>query len=212
MISNAGKTVPPSLIERLLYALGVYAFFFLAYGFANRNIPLSRCRDLSIALDYAIPFIPGFIFFFCFSYILLLIPALLIKDKTMLQRAAIAFFLLIGISVLIFFLFPVFVPRPGFTVDSLATKLVAFVYRTDRPVCGFPSLHMSTAVLATAILFRRSRAVGWVFLPFALLTSMSILYVKQHVVLDFLGGIILALVVDRLVMGRWKQAGRHSSE
>jgi membrane-associated phospholipid phosphatase len=184
----------------------------MAYGFANRVIPLSRCRDLGISLDYAIPFVPGFIFFFCFSYILMLVPALIINDRVMLQRAAIAFFLLIGISVLIFFLFPVFVPRPGFTVDSLSTKLVAFVYRTDRPVCGFPSLHVATAVLATAILFRRSRSVGWVFFPFALLTSLSVLFVKQHVVLDFIGGLVLAVVVDRLVMGKWKQAGKGISE
>jgi membrane-associated phospholipid phosphatase len=212
LISNPGKTVPPTLIGRLLYVIGVYAFFFMAYGFANRVIPLSRCRDLGISLDYAIPFVPGFIFFFCFSYILMLVPALIINDRVMLQRAAIAFFLLIGISVLIFFLFPVFVPRPGFTVDSLSTKLVAFVYRTDRPVCGFPSLHVATAVLATAILFRRSRSVGWVFFPFALLTSLSVLFVKQHVVLDFIGGLVLAVVVDRLVMGKWKQAGKGISE
>lgn len=212
MISNPGKTVPPTLIERLLYVIGVYAFFFMAYGFANRVIPISRCRDLSIALDNAIPFVPEFIFFFCFSYVLMLIPAVIINDRVMLRRAAIAFFLLIGISVSIFFLFPVFVPRPGFTDESLATKLVTLVYSNDRPVCGFPSLHVSTAVLATAILFRRSRSVGWTFFPFALLTSLSVLFVKQHVVLDFIGGFVLALAVDRLVMGKWKQAGKHISQ
>jgi len=203
--SNPGKTVSPNLIERLLYVIGIYAFFFTAYGFANRVIPLSRCRDLSTALDYAIPFVPGFIFFFCFSYVLMLIPAFIINDRDMLRRAALAFFLLIGISVSIFFLLPVFVSRPGFTVDTLATKLVAFVYRTDQPVCGFPSLHVSTAVLANAILFRRSGAVGWVFFPFALLTSLSVLFVKQHVVMDFIGGLVLAVLLDRLVIGKWKK-------
>lgn len=201
--NNPGNIVPPTLLERLLYVIGVYAFFFTCYCFANRIIPLSRCLDLSIDLDYAIPFVPQFIFFFCFSYILILIPALLINDRVMLQRAALAFFLLIGISTAIFFLVPVFVPRPEFTVDSLSTKLVAVVYRGDRPVCGFPSLHVSSAFLASAILFRRSTAVGWVFFPFALLTSLSVLFVKQHVVIDFLGGVVLALVVDRVVMGKW---------
>jgi membrane-associated phospholipid phosphatase len=203
-----GKTVAPTLIERLLYLIGGYAFFFLAYGFANRTIPLSRCHDLSIALDYAIPFAPGFIFFYCFPYLLMLVPVFIINDRVMLQRTILAFFLLIVISVSIFFLFPVFMPRPGFTVDSLATKLVALVYRNDQPVCGFPSLHVSMAVLATAILFRRSGTVGWVFSPFALLTSLSVLFVKQHVVLDFVGGLVLAVVIDRLVMGKWKQAGK----
>ncbi len=87
MKSNPGKTVSPTLIERLLYVIGIYAFFFMAYGIANRVIPLSRCRDLSTALDYAIPFVPGFIFFFCFSYVLMLIPALIINDRIMLRRS-----------------------------------------------------------------------------------------------------------------------------
>jgi hypothetical protein len=202
--SDPGNIVPPALLERLLYVIGVYGFFFVAYGFANRTIPLSRCRDLSIALDYAIPFVPQFIFFFYFSYILMLVPALVINDKVMLRRAALAFFLLISISVLLFFLYPVFVPRPEFTVDSLWTKLVAAVYGADRPVCGFPSLHVSSAILANTVLFRRSRAMGWVFFPFALLTSLAVLFVKQHVVLDLIGGLFLALVLDRLVMGKFK--------
>ena len=206
---KAGITMPPTLLERLLYAILVYGFFFFAYGFANKNIPVSICRDLSIAFDYTTPFVPEFIYFFCFSYVLMLVPALLINDRVMLRRAAIAFFLLIGISTVIFFLFPVYVPRPDFTVDSLVKKLVALVYRGDRPVCCFPSLHVSTAFLGSAILFRRSTAVGWLFFPLAFLTALSVLYVKQHVIADFLGGFALALFLDWVVMAKPRFQRKH---
>ena len=132
----------------------------------------------------------------------MIVPALFLNDRVMLQRAAFAFFFLIGISMVIFFLLPVYVPRPELKIDSLATKLVAFLYKNDRPVCGFPSLHVSTAFLGSAILFRCSNAVGWIFFPFAFLTALSVLFVKQHVVVDFLGGFFLALIIDRIVMGK----------
>ena len=186
----------PTRLERLAYAVAIYGAFFLFYGACNRLIPTSWCWDLTTALDRAIPFVPAFVFPFYLTYGLILLPALVLRDRASLIRSALAFVVLIVVSCLLFVAFPVRVPRPVHIPDSLAGNLLALIYASDRPVCGFPSLHVSTAVLATAVLFREDKRWGWVFTPLAVATSVATLFVRQHVLADVIGGVVLALVVD----------------
>ena len=81
--------------------------------------------------------------------------------------------------------------------DSLSGSLVARIYRMDQPVCGFPSLHVSTSLLAALILLRERRVIGILSFVFFLLTAVSTLFIKQHVILDVLGGIMMALLIDK---------------
>lgn len=197
----------PSPWERGLWAAFVYALFFLGYGLINRAIPLHACWDLTTAWDRATPFVPAFVWPFYLAYPLIGLPALALPSRESLRRAALAFAVLFGASFLLFVLFPVTVPRPTVVSQDLASRLVARLYAADRPVCGFPSLHVSAAVLANAALFRTRRVAGWLFLPVTVATSAATLFVKQHVWLDVAGGLGLALAVDRLVLG---DAGRRA--
>ena len=99
---------------------------------------------------------------------------------------------LIASSCVIFAVFPVYVPRPYAVPDTFAGGLVSFTYSTDRPVCGFPSLHVSMSLLTALIVLRERRFVGAVAMVFCALTSVAVLFVKQHVVADVAGGLAIA--------------------
>jgi len=192
----AGAISRPRLIERAAYLVLVYTAFFALYGLSNRLVSLAGCHDLTMALDRRIPLMPLFIYPFYLAYPLMAAPGLIIHDRALLRRTALAFLALIATSCMLFLIFPVYVPRPASIPPSFAGELVLRIYRADRPVCGFPSLHVSCAVLATLALFRERRLFGWMFLPFAAATALATLFVKQHVAADVIGGAGLALMMD----------------
>ena len=192
----------PRLHERLLSAVGVYGVFFGAYGFVNQHLPLTHCRDLGTSLDRLVPFVPAFIWPFNLTYPLLLLPALLLHTRRAMARACLAMACLVLFSCAIFTLWPVCVPRPAFVPHTFSEHCVAWVYANDRPVCGFPSLHVSATLLTTLILRRAGSRVAPAFLVSWVVIALSTLFVKQHVLMDVLGGAILALLVDQVLIRR----------
>ena len=194
--------LPALAWERLTCCLAVYAVFLGGYAWLNRSIPESRCWDFTTRLDRATPFLPAFIWPFYLAYVAPLVPCVRAPDRPALLRVTEAFLALILVSFALFLLVPVTVPRPQNLPDSWSGRLVQLQYQHDRPVCAFPSLHVSTMVLATAALFRMGRADGWRFLPLTVCASVATLFVKQHGIADVAGGVALALVVDSLVQAK----------
>jgi membrane-associated phospholipid phosphatase len=77
---------------------------------------------------------------------------------------------------------------------------VALLYRLDPPVNLFPSLHLSIAGLAALSAWTARRSYGLAAgFGFALM-SVSICTVKQHFVLDGLGGATLAAAIYAFVL------------
>lgn len=190
--------------ERALSAGGVYVVFVAGYGLANRYVPAAAGADLATALDRATPLVPEMVVPFYFAYLLVLAPALLVSARPLLWRATAAFGLLVAVSTALFFLFPVTVarPSPAEIPPGWAGKLLAAIYRHDRPVCGFPSLHVSASLLAALVVLRERRRVGAALLVLAALTAAATLFIKQHVLWDVAGGVGLALAINVAVVGR----------
>jgi membrane-associated phospholipid phosphatase len=67
-------------------------------------------------------------------------------------------------------------------------------------VNAFPSLHVSLTILAVLFVFARSWKWGVRLLPLGVLIILSTLFIKQHAVVDVIGGLLLAWVVFRLRM------------
>lgn len=200
MKNDFRASFPIRWYERVLFAATIYLLFFGCYSYVNKIIPLEVCRDLSLSFDALFPFRAGFIYPFYLTYILILLPAFLVHNRNLLYRSALAFAFLIIISCIIFIIYPVYVPRPFIIPGSKEEFLIKLMYSHDLPVCGFPSLHVSSALLATLILLREYRLWGVIFLVFTILTACATLFVKQHVVLDVAGGVLIALVVDWLLL------------
>ncbi|MDA8141960.1 MAG: phosphatase PAP2 family protein [Desulfobacteraceae bacterium] len=201
-LSSTDGAAGISLKERLGLVFLVYGFFLIAYLSANRFINVAEAFDFSTPFDRATRFIPAFIYPIWVLYGMLVLPAFMIKDRKLLWAMAYAFMVLILGSVLLFILIPVQVPRPDFVANNLSERLVAAMYTTDRPVCGFPSLHVSTSLLAAMIMYRQNRWLGAIFYLMFVITAVGILFVKQHVLMDIVGGAAIASGVYYLMVER----------
>jgi membrane-associated phospholipid phosphatase len=122
------------------------------------------------------------------------------KDKAELWACACDAALMATVGLLVFCLFPTVVP--AFAVDWSQYPALQFLKTADAGGNAFPSLHVAFAVLTAVLLARQLRSVGapaWVRtlnLLWALGIVYSTLATRQHVLLDVLGGTLLAGVVS----------------
>jgi membrane-associated phospholipid phosphatase len=181
----------------------MYLLFCVAYLAANRFIDMRTCHDISTPVDKALPFMPYFIYPYSFIYIFSMLPSLICENRTLYFRAAIGFALMIIISATIFVLFPVSIPRAYELPAGFTGWVFSQLDWIDNPVCGFPSLHVGLTLLATFTVFRENRIFGWVCVVFAVLTVLSTLLTKQHVLWDVVGGAVMAVSVDVLILRNW---------
>ena len=99
-----------------------------------------------------------------------------------------------------FYAFPTAVPRPTLPVDVALHPGFALLQGVDAAGNAFPSLHVATALFSACWLDRLLRQFGAPWPPrvanalWLLLIIYSTLAIKQHVVLDVAGGILLALL------------------
>jgi membrane-associated phospholipid phosphatase len=197
-IGRFGKQVGSriSWSERVVAAIFVYLLCLGGYGLVNRHVAIAACMDLSLSLDARIPFISAFVYPFYLTYVLVLIPALMVSKRALLRYAVVVFSILVVVSCLIFLMFPTYVPRPAFQSITLSDHLVAIIYKNDRPSCAFPSLHVSSAMLTALVMRRDQGRYGWFLWPSVIAVSASTVFIKQHVVIDVVGGILLAMAIE----------------
>lgn len=109
------------------------------------------------------------------------------------------------LSAFVFIVFPTVLERSVIETDGLTALLWRGLYLADVPGNCFPSLHAALAILAVFPLWQRGRRARIVAPLWAGAIIYSALATKQHVVLDILAGVILALFC-RLVVSRHFQS------
>jgi len=55
-------------------------------------------------------------------------------------------------------------------------------------------MHVTFSVLSTLCLLKLNKKAGQIILPLAILIAFSTLLIKQHVILDVIGGLFLAVL------------------
>jgi membrane-associated phospholipid phosphatase len=63
------------------------------------------------------------------------------------------------------------------------------------PTNAFPSLHVSLTSTISMFVYGKNRKVGIVLLIITFFIILSTMFVKQHVFLDVIGGLMLAFVI-----------------
>ena len=100
-----------------------------------------------------------------------------------------------GICMICFVIFPATMERPDVVPDGPFTSIIYLIYTIDKPINLFPSIHcmLTWLDMRTALRFRRVPSFFAIFsVPFSLLVIASTLFVKQHVFVDTLAGILCA--------------------
>lgn len=190
----------------LQYALWLplYLLLFLIL----ERMPMDRYWATQLPLDAHIPFCEWFVIPYCLWYPFLVITGLYLlrRDRAAFRR----YMLFLGTTFLLSAAIWLLVPngqdlRPAvFPRENPLTALTAGLYRIDTNTNVFPSVHVLGSVGA-ALAVRDCRALkrkkllrtGAVLLAAAI--CISTVFIKQHSVLDVVGGLLLGGLAARSV-------------
>ena len=184
-----------------LYVPVDLALFF----FAEAVVPTEGYWVSYLPLDDKIPFWEGGILFYDLWYPFLVGTGffLLLRDKPAYRRFL--YFIIISFTASIIFciLFPNGQNlRPEqFARDNLLTRLVGGIYAVDTNTNVFPSIHVIGACICAAAWFDSPslRRFRWGAALLAALICISTVWVKQHSVLDILGGLAVFLPLYMII-------------
>jgi membrane-associated phospholipid phosphatase len=181
--------------------LGVSGFmwlFFTGYFYVLRH-PVRPVTDMPLtAVDEWVAFQPWAFWAYVSLWVYVGIPTGLARDlRSMLRHGAWAAALcLTGLAC--FYVLPTAVPSAGLALGSADHAGFAVLQGLDAPGNACPSLHVATALFSAAWIHRllyELQAARWAYflnIAWAVLIVYSTMAIKQHVLLDVLGGMLLA--------------------
>lgn len=189
------KTLKKPLLPKysyipLLFCVILHFSVYEGTKLINGYIPAA---DVSLPIDAAIPLVPGWVFIYEFTFLFWAMGLIMsARQEKTLCYTLLGCFLTAELICLTFFLFlPTYVPRPELEVDGLASWMLSMIYSMDEPTNCFPSMHC----LLTYLVFRQSLCCDnvkpWLKVFAGIVTvlvCLSTVFVKQHVVLDVIGG------------------------
>lgn len=186
-----------SLTKRIISLVIVFGIILSLYSLSQNlafHFNYLEGKNLTLPLEKDIPLLPNAIWIYLLAYftIPLSFAPLINKDafitslKTFMKASLIHSFF--------FICFPMtYDLRPDLIPDtSLASQLLILLHKWDQPLNNYPSMHVSFAFLSYFILLKFAKSWAWVYLALAILISASTVLVKQHYIMDVLGGITLA--------------------
>ncbi|MBZ5534323.1 MAG: hypothetical protein LAO31_00080 [Acidobacteriia bacterium] len=149
----------------------------------------------SIHLDGRIPFIPWFIYFYCLYFPLIVFPFfVLFEVPRLMERYLLASAMVMLSSYIIFLAVPTKLIRIPIQPRAFSERLTLLLHRLVAPYNLLPSMHVSMLIVALSVLFVHRNAYGWVLsLPMGL-SMMSVVFTKQHYILDLVAAIPLGLL------------------
>lgn len=172
-------------------------FNFTVYSGVRLFYKESGFHNLTSYLDDRIPLVPIFILIYFGCYLFWIANYILISsiDKEHCYRLAIADLSGKFICGIIFVLYPTTNIRPDITTSGIFVNMLKFLYSIDAANNLFPSIHVLVSWYCFAGL-RNSKAIPAWYRKFSLFIAVMIcistLTTKQHVIVDVIGGIILA--------------------
>ena len=204
---KANKKVLPYF----LFLPGYLLAFFLLEAFISGD---GSYWSSYIFLDDYIPFLEGFVIFYCLWYPFMIIPGLYLFFKDIPEFKKYIWYLICAFAIC--FAVYILIPngqdlRPAvFERNNIFTGIVGLIYSADTNTNVFPSMHVAGALGAAAAFFRtdglkKYRAVSVIT---AVLICASTVFIKQHSLLDVFGGIVVWLISYIAVYRISERAGK----
>lgn len=201
--------IPKYAIKPLALALLVNSCVYMGIAQLRRFLTFS---SLETPLDTALPFLAPFVLFYVLAFVQWGLNYLLIArdSKELCYRFAFGNIIAKLICLFFFVFLPTTLARPEVTGTDLCSRLVRLIYTFDPPVNLFPSIHCLESwccIRASFLLKKSNRTYQTATLIMSLSVFASTLFIKQHVIADVFGGIVVFEVGFRLA-GRIQKAIR----
>ena len=177
----------------------MFALQMLVFSGTRIFLPYLTAHDMTISLDDAVPFVPQWVTIYFLSYVSWLVSAvwILSESKPHGYRFACSYMLALLISGAVFLIYPGTMARPELSGSGFFTDWMRFLYWIDSPTNLCPSLHVLISYFCwrgTLGCRKIPKWYQWFNLVFLILVCCSILFVKQHAIVD----IPAALLVGEL--------------
>ncbi len=173
--------------------LNAFIYFFIKLFITNYNL-------IGSSLDSHIPFLPSFIYLYMLWYPFEIYTLFKIykADKNNYIKTIIALALSLLIMHFIFIIYPTMVDRPVVeSFNSLTTLILYISFKSDTPVNCFPSGHcMLCFIMIFSILKSKNISINRkaLLVTINILIVLSTLFVKQHVIYDVIGSLIISSI------------------
>lgn len=209
MLKQTNPLIPKYAIKPLALALLVNSCVYMGIAQLRRFLTFS---SLETPLDTALPFLVPFVLFYVLAFVQWGLNYLLIArdSKDLCYRFAFGNIIAKLICLFFFVFLPTTLARPEVTGTDLCSRLVRLIYTFDPPVNLFPSIHCLESwccIRASFLLKKSNRAYQTATLIMSLGVFASTLFIKQHVIADVFGGIVVFEAGFRLA-GRIQKAIR----
>lgn len=196
--------LPQYKMKQVWLAFVYAAFYFICFILLERRD--GPVHMISCPIDKMIPFCEWFIipYYLWFVYITVFLIWFTLGPATSGEFHRYGFYLCTGMTLFLFIswvwpnglqLRPETFPR-----DNILTDIVKGLYKTDTSTNVFPSIHVFNSV-ATCIAiwdsyyFKKKYFVRWGTLILTILIVLSTMFLKQHSVIDVMGGLVMAWVL-----------------
>ena len=187
----------------------VYLLLIDLAAFYLTRLPLKHMtlHDLSTPLDAKIPFIPEWFSIYFLSYVSWIITILwmLKESKQHAYRLTGIYTIICILASICFVAYPVTIERPAVTEPGFFNDCMRWLYSVDSPTNLCPSFHIVISYLCwrgTMGCKKIPKWYMWFNLVFLILVCFCVLFVKQHVLVDIAGALIVteaALQIGRAV-------------
>ncbi|MCZ7557750.1 MAG: phosphatase PAP2 family protein [Bacteroidia bacterium] len=200
---NTERVRPFSLRRYVLIMLLCYAGWVTLY-YTTAWIGASRgpVFDPSLPIDATFPIVPWTFFIYLLAYVIVLGLFVIRRNAQFLNLAFSSFIVMNLGAFALFALFPAQGPERDFAAEG--GGVIALVHLVDSRFNAFPSLHVANPWLV-AFLSLKERGFSvpsMLFLLVAPAISLSTMLVRQHYLLDVLGGFALAVLTAAIVFPR----------
>ena len=208
---SSGTHKQRAFLERAGLTIAVAGFFVTGYFGVGLSRTAPSSVELATRLDARIPFIANSVWVYLWIFPTALIPLFLVKCQRLFRRTALSYAVAIGVSLGFFILLPITSTRLRVAETALDLShpshwAVSVVYQLDPPYNLFPSLHLTIAILAAFSAWKAKRLYGIAVFLGMVLVGVSVCTVKQHYLLDVLGGIALAAATAALFLSPYRPA------
>jgi membrane-associated phospholipid phosphatase len=157
-------------------------------------------RIIEVYIDKIIPFNKYFVIPYVswYGYVILFMVLFCIINERAYYRLLISLSVGMIICYVTFYIFPTTVPRPTIITKDIFSRLVLSIYKNDNPYNCFPSVHVVNAMIVSIYVNREekfNKTIKIISSSVAFLIVVSTMFIKQHVFVDVVSGIIVAYAV-----------------
>ena len=190
----------------------LYFFVYMAwFMWLERTVtPDSAYTNIHVKFDDMIPFCEWFVipYLLWFIYIVVVMAFTFFTSKEEFYKASAYLFGGMSICLLVCTLWPngQDLRVEEFVNDNILTSLMSIVYHADTNTNVFPSIHVYNSVGAVLILYKSHKLKNANILKISagvlsILIILSTMFLKQHSVVDALGGVVLGALMYIPVYG-----------